>query len=191
MSSDLAELHAYAGSVGRQAACYANYKHGKPQADLAAVLALAAIKAHWGALNRDEQAAVFIGFLAASDQPHRHRVQLAKWLTDYCTLGAVMFDGQSARRAHLNLPDRFSVYRGVSQLENRKTSYGVSWTMDEGIAEHFAKRLHDQGHSAHVLSISVTAEDVRGLLYERDEQEVLLVLDVTAQPAWTSYTGSS
>jgi hypothetical protein len=67
-----------------------------------------------------------------------------------------------------SLPDKVEVYRGTTE----KYDNGLSWTLNEDIAEFFATRFEEYGE---VISKVVDKEDIVAYYGDRDEQEVIII----------------
>ena len=84
-----------------------------------------------------------------------------------------------------SFPKKFMVYRGMSLEEKRYQEYGVSWTLDESVAEWFAgsKRRDKKPNTTSVVKRkTVLKKDVLGCLNGREEKEILL------RPAFSEIT---
>lgn len=79
------------------------------------------------------------------------------------------------RRSRLALPTRpFTVFRGMSEDEAEGGVYGLSWTLEQGKAEWFARRFERDGV---VIEAVVEPEHVFAYLPERGESEVVIDTD--------------
>lgn len=77
------------------------------------------------------------------------------------------------------LPERVTVYRGMTLDEYNSGDFGVSWSLKEEIAKYFAfdyPRNYSTNHLKKMVhSIEVSKENILALLNERDEFEVLVI----------------
>lgn len=71
------------------------------------------------------------------------------------------------------LPDEFTVYRGVD-WHWELTETGPSWTLDYGIARHFAYRLGGDEREGAVFSYPCRKDEILAYLTGRGEEEVIL-----------------
>jgi hypothetical protein len=70
----------------------------------------------------------------------------------------------------LALPDKVTIYRGMSKKEKASGTYGISWTLDEEVAKFFAKRFQLKGT---VEKRIIDKSEIKALLLGRDEKEVI------------------
>lgn len=83
-----------------------------------------------------------------------------------------MLSSKELRQYYSALPEYLTLYRGAS-IEEMQRGFGISWTLDRGTAEFFAFRGLEKG--AHVtFQISVPKHDIKALILERREEEVLI-----------------
>lgn len=89
-----------------------------------------------------------------------------------------VFDGEVARNAFDDLPERVTIHRGTVEAEG--TDYGVCWTLDHDKAIWFATkhgRFRNARSPAVVLTADVSRDHIAGLLFGRNESEVLICPD--------------
>ena len=128
--------------------------------------------------------------ISRGDMPHRERNMLCALLGTLHRKKRRAFDGDTARAAYDALPAHVTIYRGTTEAEGGE--YGVCWTLDRERAEWFAKehgRFRNFRSPPVVLSAVVQREDICGLLFERQEQEVLILprgLRVSIHPMSTA-----
>jgi len=98
--------------------------------------------------------------------------RLTELLVNLRARGQRIFDGdrRSWEKTFASLPERLTIYRGVSEAE-RGPDYGVSWTLFRPRA---IARIRELGTARPLLLIAtVDKSDICGLLTERFESEVL------------------
>lgn len=74
------------------------------------------------------------------------------------------------------LPDRLTIFRGMSLEENKSKDYGLSWALNQETANYFANkylRNFNKTGDGIVVSKEVSKSDCLGLLYGREEQEII------------------
>jgi hypothetical protein len=77
---------------------------------------------------------------------------------------------QDEQKEFAALPDRFSIFRGYALP--RGTALGLSWTLDRGRAEWFARRFAGEHHFVAVGI--VRKKDVLAFFSRRDEHEIVV-----------------
>lgn len=85
-----------------------------------------------------------------------------------------MLRSKKERKVWQSLPDKITLYRGCSKNElnfEEENCFGISWTFNRQIAEIFAFGGNKQNRA--VFSIEVCKEDIKAILLERNEDEVL------------------
>ena len=74
------------------------------------------------------------------------------------------------------LPEQVTIYRGMTEVEFRRKSFGVSWTLDRRVAEFFAfsyGRNHSTNHlKKTVCKITIHKNEVIAFLNGRKESEI-------------------
>lgn len=76
--------------------------------------------------------------------------------------------GQENYEAYENLPDTFTVYRG---LQENAQEDGLSWTLSKDVAEWFASRFENDGE---IIEKIVYKTEVIAYFNDRDEEEIIL-----------------
>ena len=76
--------------------------------------------------------------------------------------------GQENYEVYENLPDTFTVYRG---LQENAQEDGLSWTLSKEVAEWFASRFENDGE---IIEKTVHKTEVIAYFNDRDEEEVVL-----------------
>ena len=75
------------------------------------------------------------------------------------------------------LPDKITIYRGMTKKELREGDFGISWTLSKEIAEWFANtygRNYDTNHLKKVVhKLVINKRDVVAFLNGRKEQEII------------------
>ena len=69
------------------------------------------------------------------------------------------------------LPNKITVYRGMSKLEYKSKNFGFSWTLDRKIAEFFAKRFID----GVVHKAVAKKSNIKCFSNQRSESELIIV----------------
>jgi hypothetical protein len=126
--------------------------------------------------------------ISTGDLPHRERDLLCALLARFHREGRRVFDGDAARAAFDALPSLVAIYRGTVAAEGNE--YGVCWTLDRAKAHWFATkhgRFRNINSPAVILSATVRRDEICGVLWDRQEQEVLvapaLLREVVSTPA--------
>lgn len=76
--------------------------------------------------------------------------------------------GQENYEVYENLPDTFTVYRG---LQENAQEDGLSWTLSKDVAEWFASRFENDGE---IIEKMVHKTEVIAYFNDRDEEEIVL-----------------
>lgn len=76
--------------------------------------------------------------------------------------------GQENFKVYENLPDTFTVYRG---LQENAQEDGLSWTLSKDVAEWFANRFDNEGE---IIEKVIHKSEVIAYFNDRDEEEVVL-----------------
>lgn len=87
-----------------------------------------------------------------------------------------------AERDYLKkLPEKITIYRGLTVEELKTKKFGISWTLDKKTAEFYAYtygRNYDTNHlKKTVHKMEIDKVDVMAFLNERNEQEVIYLHD--------------
>ena len=117
-----------------------------------------------------KEAARLVGLVWTSSENIRQARSV--WLSIWTKLAdpwAAMDEKEQAEFA--TLPDRLTIFRG--QGSRRGLTQGLSWTMDQGKAEWFARRFSSQG-PPFVASGWVFKRDVFAYFTGRDESEIVV-----------------
>lgn len=80
-------------------------------------------------------------------------------------------------RLYDSLPEKVTVYRGMTEKEFASKNFGISWTLDNKIAEFFAFKFHRRQYSNAkniVHKMEVDKKDIYMILLDRNEKEVIL-----------------
>jgi hypothetical protein len=131
-------------------------------------------------LSIDALPAVLAIAISMGDNPAAERNRLA-WLLEHLREAPTprrVFDGDAARSTFAALPEQVTIYRGTVEAEG--TDYGVCWTLDQDKARWFATkhgRFRNTRSPAVLLTADVTRAHIAGLLFDRDESEVLVCPD--------------
>jgi hypothetical protein len=86
----------------------------------------------------------------------------------------------SAESEILNkLPNNITIYRGMTTIENESGDYGISWTLNEDIANSFARtfiRNYETNHMTHMVKkMTVEKRNIVAYFDERSEEEVIYI----------------
>lgn len=123
----------------------------------------------------DEEAPYLLASsISGGDLPRRELDALHALLSRYLREGKRAFDGEAARQAFKRLPKKVTIHRGTVEDEDR---YGVCWTLSRDTAVFFATkhgRFRVTDSKPVILSATVNRDDIFALLFERNEQEVLI-----------------
>lgn len=77
---------------------------------------------------------------------------------------------------YINLPPAMTIYRGYAKRENEFGADGISWTLDEDKARHFAKfRAYGKENASVLVTGECLKGNVIGYLNERQEDEIVIV----------------
>lgn len=76
--------------------------------------------------------------------------------------------GQENFKVYENLPDTFTVYRG---LQENAQEDGLSWTLSKDVAEWFANRFDNEGK---IIEKVIHKSEVIAYFNDRDEEEIVL-----------------
>jgi hypothetical protein len=72
------------------------------------------------------------------------------------------------------LPEEFTIYRGCSKVEAKSNNFRISWTLDEKIAEHFAKGTEETlRKKSEVVSKTISKSNAIAYFSNRKEKEIL------------------
>jgi len=115
--------------------------------------------------------------ISNGDVPRQERAMLYATLNRLRREGLNVFDGDAARTAYAELPELVTIYRGTVGAEADEKAYGICWTLDKSKAEWFATehgRFKNRSSPPVLLTTTVKREDISGLLFDRDEQAVLM-----------------
>lgn len=85
---------------------------------------------------------------------------------------------ESERSYLKGLPDEVQIYRGMSFQEAKSKNYGVSWTLDETVAEFFAYKHPDKYMSNDektVVSKVIPKSEIIAYFEDRKEKEIIWV----------------
>jgi hypothetical protein len=78
-----------------------------------------------------------------------------------------------------NLPDRITIYRGMTEKELKKESFGVSWTLKKEVAEFFAntyiRNFDTRKLKKCVYELTINKNDVIAFFNERKEFEIIYI----------------
>ena len=114
--------------------------------------------------------------ISSGDMLYQERNMLCAMLGQLHQKKRLVFDGEAARAAYDALPAQVTIYRGTTEAEGG--GYGICWTLDRERAKWFATkhvRFRNLRSPPVVLSALVQREDICGLLFEREEQDVLVL----------------
>ncbi len=92
----------------------------------------------------------------------------AQWFRE-CDKKALM--EKKEYEEYVNLPDKFTVYRGVAFRSNPK---GMSFTRDYEKAKWFAHRFDRENETGYIISKTVNKDEVLAFFSRRDEEEVVI-----------------
>lgn len=77
-----------------------------------------------------------------------------------------------------NLPEKITIYRGMTEVEKRSKNYGVSWTLDRKVAE-FYLTYYRNTSTKHlkktVHKLVINKKDAIAYFSERNESEIIYV----------------
>jgi len=112
--------------------------------------------------------------ISAGDHPCREYDMLYALLSRFHRQGRRGFDGERARKAFGELPEQITIYRGTVEAEDKN---GFCWSLDRDQAvffatKHFRFRVTDSVPV--ILTATVNRDDIFALMFERDEQEVMI-----------------
>jgi hypothetical protein len=130
-----------------------------------------------GIIPRDEWARLLPDAISTGDLLRYDRDRLLVILTALRASDETVFDGDAARAAYVMLPNPVTIYRGTVVAEAACSEYGVSWTLDPEQARWFATAPHrcrNWESPPLLLSATVARENICGLLFGRQEREVLV-----------------
>jgi len=86
---------------------------------------------------------------------------------------------KSERNYFRNLPERLTIYRGMTQKEQKTKSFGVSWTLKKEVAEFFAFKYKRNYHTNHLKKVvcqkKIAKADVIAFINDRKEYEIIYV----------------
>lgn len=75
------------------------------------------------------------------------------------------------------LPEKIKVYRGMTLEEKESGEFGISWSLDRGIAEMFSITYAHNYHAVDlpktVLELEINRSDVIAYFFDREEKEIL------------------
>jgi hypothetical protein len=79
------------------------------------------------------------------------------------------------------LPEKITIYRGMTKKELKQKNFGVSWTLKKEIAEFFAnkyERNFDTNHLPKIVhQIDIDKKDIIAFLNDRNEFEIVYIND--------------
>ncbi len=81
-------------------------------------------------------------------------------------------------KVYKSLPEKVTIYRGMTQAEARKKEYGISWTLTKERAEFFAytyiRNHRTRKWKKTVVEMQVDRDRIIAYFNERKEQEVIV-----------------
>jgi len=86
--------------------------------------------------------------------------------------------GQSERKFLKNLPDTFTIYRGMTREEYDSGDFGISWTLDKDQGHFFAFvyiRNHSTAHMPKVVVRATVKKSAVIAYFEGSEKEIIAV----------------
>jgi hypothetical protein len=135
------------------------------------------LKRLWPRLHLDQKPLAMEVAISIGDLLHRQRAFFISALRELKTAGLRVYDGDAARAAFMELPERIRIFRGTVSQEAQAGQYGVCWTLKSETARWFASQQerfrHHESQPA-ILTATVAREDICGLLVEREESEVVV-----------------
>jgi hypothetical protein len=80
-----------------------------------------------------------------------------------------------------NMPDKITIYRGMTKDEQVSKNFGVSWSLEKNTADFFAYKYNRNFHTATtekvVHKLVINKSEVIAFLNSRDEFEIIYVQD--------------
>jgi len=85
------------------------------------------------------------------------------------------------RYALKELPEKVTIYRGMSVIEEKKGDYGVSWTLNESVAEKFADLYmhnYDTRDLQHIVKkLTIKKSEIVAYFIDGSEEEIIYIHD--------------
>jgi hypothetical protein len=135
------------------------------------------LKRLWPRLHLEQKPLAMELAISVGDLLHRQRAFLIAALAELKAAGLRVFDGEAARVAFHELPERIRIFRGTVSQEAAARQYGVCWTLKSETARWFSSQQerfrHHESQPA-ILTATIAREDICGLLVEREESEVVI-----------------
>ena len=75
-----------------------------------------------------------------------------------------------------SLPEQVKIYRGCSQKEIKAMNYGISWTLDESVADYFANRVIKKVKGG-VINLLIPKNRIVAYFKDRKEEEIIYIPD--------------
>ena len=126
-------------------------------------------------IERAKHQWAFDGISAKEMRRLLQRYEPNKWITT-----------NEERKFFDELPDRVTLYRGCCIDEAISGEYGISWTARRDVAEFFAFRYTTEQRA--VFSTTISKENIRAVLTEREEAECLILEPTNVQVVTTEPT---
>lgn len=115
--------------------------------------------------------------------------QICDNLGNYSSLLRELFLSDEPERSELmtseekdyldNLPEEFTIYRGMTKIEQQSNNFGLSWTLKKDTAEFFANNYGRNFSTEHmektVHQLTVKKKDVIAFFDDRDEDEIIYI----------------
>lgn len=135
------------------------------------------LKRLWPRLHLEQKPLAMEVAISIGDLLHRQRSFFIDALRELKTAGLRVYDGDAARVAYADLPERVRIFRGTVSQEADAGQYGVCWTLKSETARWFAcqqERFRHHESQPAILTATVAREDICGLMFEREESEVVV-----------------
>ncbi|MEF9924677.1 MAG: hypothetical protein RR854_08915 [Muribaculaceae bacterium] len=79
-------------------------------------------------------------------------------------------------REHFNsLPQKLTVYRGMSLKEYESGYYGISWTLSRDVADKFSKSIRSGNNNGVVVEAVADKDNCIAFFNERKEEEIIVI----------------
>lgn len=124
----------------------------------------------WDEVPKEQRPEKFLSTLRISDMAARRQV-----LELLRSMNLPIFDGDAARGVWQSLPARVTVFRGASNSEFARGPFGVSWTLSKTVAEFFALTHRFRPRNGLVLRATISKSAIAALVWDRKEEEVLVL----------------
>lgn len=115
------------------------------------------------------------GFLSAYTSLDSHK---GEWIPLNCNCSAMHKEMKGAdRELYLSLPDKVTIYRGAHIDEYNNGDFGMSWTLNQKIAERFALDMPPV-EDKKVFKVIVDKSSIVAYTNEREEEECIMNTDL-------------